>query len=186
MRIIAMIVMVVLTAISARAEQGERRITVCLEKGGELPGPMEMQTRQLAGQMFARIGVKIDWHTSCQKKKPLERDTVIVVTFTDRAPIEDHSGALAFAYPFEGVHITVFLDRVHRTVQSNLTTALLAHVIVHEITHILEGTSRHSESGIMKARWTGVDYINMAAKPLPFAPIDILLINRATTLSTGM
>jgi hypothetical protein len=30
-------------------------------------------------------------------------------------------------------------------------TFVLAHVLVHEITHILQGIDRHSESGVMKS-----------------------------------
>jgi hypothetical protein len=53
---------------------------------------------------------------------------------------------------------------------------LLAHVLVHEITHILQGVARHSETGIMKAHWTPVDYRQMLVHPLPFAPEDVQLL----------
>jgi hypothetical protein len=51
-------------------------------------------------------------------------------------------------------------------------------VLVHEITHILQGVDRHSESGIMKAQWTIDDYRAMASKPLSFTPLDVKLIQR--------
>jgi len=57
-----------------------------------------------------------------------------------------------------------------------LTTNLLAHVLVHEITHILQGTCRHSDTGIMKARWTHQDYMEMGQKPLSFTEEDLQLI----------
>lgn len=38
-----------------------------------------------------------------------------------------------------------------------IPTELLAHVMVHDITHIIEGVSRHSEIGIMKIRALVVD-----------------------------
>ena len=53
---------------------------------------------------------------------------------------------------------------------------ILAHVLVHEITHILQGIDRHSESGVMKASWTNQDYKAMAWKPLPFTPQDTRLL----------
>ncbi len=62
------------------------------------------------------------------------------------------SGALAFARPYEGVHITLFYDRVQAVTEPELTGTVLAHVLVHEITHILQGTCRHSATGVMKAR----------------------------------
>jgi hypothetical protein len=98
--------------------------------------------------MFAAIDVNIRWrHTlvGC-------RADGIQFTFSDRTPETFRPGALAYALPDEGTYIRVFYDRnlqAHETRQTNI----MAHVLVHEITHILQGVSRHSESGIMKARW---------------------------------
>jgi hypothetical protein len=49
-------------------------------------------------------------------------------------------------------------------------------VMVHEITHLLEGVCRHSESGIMKAFWTDEDKSGMRGHPMPFAAEDVELI----------
>jgi hypothetical protein len=51
----------------------------------------------------------------------------------------------------------------------------LAHVLVHEITHALEGVSRHAETGVMKANWTFAGYGQMA-RLLEFTPVDANLI----------
>ena len=84
-------------------------------------------------------------------------------------------GALAYALPYEGVHIRVFYDRVERVVPG-LTAVVLAHVLVHETTHILEGIYRHSDSGVMKAAWTKQDHLQMQVEALSFAPEDVKLI----------
>jgi len=47
-------------------------------------------------------------------------------------------------------------------------SSLLGHVMAHEIGHLLQGTTQHSESGIMKARWTGQDFTEKAWRPLGF------------------
>jgi hypothetical protein len=52
-------------------------------------------------------------------------------------------------------------------------------MLVHEITHILQGVSRHSDSGIMKARWEEDDYSHMDTKPLVFTKTHIVLIHQA-------
>ena len=72
----------------------------------------------------------------------------------------------------------VFYDRLHTycATDPNGLPALLAHVLVHEITHILQGTDRHSETGVMKARWVAQDFDRMRIKPLPFTELDITLI----------
>jgi hypothetical protein len=80
---------------------------------------------------------------------------------------------------FEGVHIRIFVDHVaenaHRL--APLGTFLLAHVMVHEITHMLQGVNRHSQEGIMKATWTQAEIQRMVVSPLSFAPEDIRLIH---------
>ena len=55
--------------------------------------------------------------------------------------------------------------------------ALLAHAMAHEIAHVLQGISRHSESGILKAHWSGTDCARMAFFPLMFTREDALLIH---------
>jgi hypothetical protein len=49
-------------------------------------------------------------------------------------------------------------------------------VLAHEITHILQGISRHSASGVMKARWTINDFAGMSIHPLRFEEEDVDLI----------
>ena len=61
-------------------------------------------------------------------------------------------------------------------VAEEAAAVLLAHVLAHEITHVLQGTVRHSEEGLMKARWTAEDRMSMRVKPLPFTAYDIQLI----------
>ena len=53
---------------------------------------------------------------------------------------------------------------------------VLGHVLVHEITHILQGIQRHSASGVMKAYWDREDCGQMTWKPLRFEPEDVDLI----------
>jgi hypothetical protein len=65
-----------------------------------------------------------------------------------------------------------------------LVPALLAHVMVHEITHMLQGINEHSAQGIMKGRWTQDDFSCMIVKPLPFSDRDVDMIYRGLTART--
>ncbi len=127
-----------------------------------------------ASRMFAQIGIRIDWRSAGRSLPP----DALVVEMLPQASPKLCPGALACAKPFEGVHIYVFYDRLRATVPDRMVSPLLAHVLVHEITHILQGLDRHSESGIMKAQWDGNDYARMSRKPLPFSPVDVTLIER--------
>ena len=55
---------------------------------------------------------------------------------------------------------------------------LLSYVLVHEITHILQGIDGHSWVGIMKARWDDDDLFEMNRERLQFTPQDVSLIYR--------
>jgi hypothetical protein len=57
----------------------------------------------------------------------------------------------------------------------------LAYVLVHEITHILEGMPRHSETGLMKARWNWMDHHSIRWGLLALSPQDIELIHVGLT-----
>jgi hypothetical protein len=59
-----------------------------------------------------------------------------------------------------------------------MVPCLLAHILAHEITHVLQGINRHSVSGVMKAHWSNGDCLDMAGKPLAFTEEDVYLIHR--------
>ena len=59
----------------------------------------------------------------------------------------------AFALPYEGFHIVVLYDRLAWSGdRPGFAPVLLAHVLVHEITHMLQGICRHSMAGITTCR----------------------------------
>jgi hypothetical protein len=136
-----------------------------------------MLAQGVASAMFATVGARIHWKTGQPTAKA--PDQPVLIDITSNTPETFHPGAFAYAYVFEGVHIRVFYDRMRNAYRPRATTMLLAHVLVHEITHILEGVDHHSDQGIMKAYWTADDLQQMAYKPRPFDPEDIQLIRHA-------
>ena len=88
---------------------------------------------------------------------------------------DQRPGALAFALPYEHSHIVLFYDRIQKS-DPDLAKQLLAYVLVHEVTHMLEGITRHSKTGIMKAQWDREDHFEIALGRLQFAPEDVDLI----------
>jgi hypothetical protein len=128
-------------------------------------------SKEIASGMFRRIGVTLTWVHS--KSCPPD---AIHITLTGGTPNTLRPGALAYALPYEGTHIRVFRDRIEAN-QRALVPHLLAHVLVHEIIHILQGYSRHSESGVMKAHWDGADFAQMQWGELPITQEDIDLVH---------
>jgi hypothetical protein len=128
----------------------------------------------MASKMFAAIGVKLNWRAqhSCPAGGAIQ------IGISVKTSANEFPGALAHALPYEGVHIVVFYDRINHSFSGEPATGiLLAHVLVHEITHVLEGVDRHSDTGVMKAHWIPADYGQMLAKLLPFTDWDIQLIH---------
>ncbi len=172
MKITTIAAMAVAVAMSARADE----VMVYVQGLSVVPAPTLNRARALASEMFATVDVKINWRGGEPSRSQLYPERAIVVEVVTDTPRELKPGALAFALPFEGVHIKVFYDRVQAATEPELTGNVLAHVLVHEITHILQGTCRHSDTGVMKARWAHADYMEMGQKPLSFTDEDARLI----------
>lgn len=178
MRITIWITLVITTGWRAQAREPQfepdRTVTVCMEAG--MGSDFIPQAKMLAAKIFAGVGVAIRWHTglsSCPAR-------AFQVSVTDDTPAAFHPGALAYSMPLEGIHIRILYDRVVTIAPDQpLLTPLMAHVLVHEITHMIEGVCRHSETGVMKASWNSDDYAEMRRKLMPFAPEDAALIDAA-------
>jgi len=171
MKLTTLILMAAMAAGSAEAKSDhERQVKVYVQDNAGVPFIILTDARREAGQIFHSIGVQLVW----KQGTPSASETdAIIIDLAAKTPDTQVPGALAYALPFEGVHIRIFWDRIARDPASQ---AVLAHVMVHEITHILQGVARHSEEGIMKAHWTIEDRLTMRRTPLSFTPKDVELI----------
>src|SRR5579872_4106334 len=101
-------------------------VSICLH------GAPDMQvllatTRTTA--IFHRIGVTLHWRCSAGAVK---------IEMSDHTPDALRPGALAYSDLADG-HGVVFRDRSDATVPVDLRMMLLAHVMAHEIGHLLQG-----------------------------------------------
>ncbi len=175
MKIAAMTLMAAMVGVAAEPGQPQQKLTVYLRDNATVPIVVRSQALELANKMFGTIGIRLDWHSG---ELPRTSSTEqIGIELATRTPVNLLPGALAYALPYEGVHIRVFYDRIQGEVAPGLRAMLLAHVLVHEITHILQGIARHADSGVMKAVWTPQDHFQMRAGALPFTPEDVMLIH---------
>jgi hypothetical protein len=170
----------VLTPAAARAKNRGDRVTVYISPGASVDLMVLAQAKNLASRMFAGIGVDIEW---LQGRPSVREKGAIGIEFVTNTPESLRPGSLACARPYEGVHVLVLWDRIHRLPSAN---RVLAHVMVHEITHLLEGVEGHSEEGVMKAHWSDADFGSMRRKTLPFAPEDVSLIHRGLRSRTSI
>ena len=170
MKIVAMMVMAVVIEIGARADD----VTVYVNDPSVVPARQLIRAQVLANEIFASVGVKIDWRQYKPSPSLSRPEGSVFVEMLSNAPRRRMPKAVAFAVPDAGGHITVFYDRIKEAAQFELTSnPLLAHVLVHEIAHILQGNAKHSDGGIMKATWSQKDIRAMRWRPLPFGEEDV-------------
>jgi hypothetical protein len=149
------------------------RVVICIKPYNDF-GTLYAATR-IAGGIFGRAGVKLEWHEDRRFCQTL--NSQIIINLSNQEPPDIMHGALAYALPYEGVHIEVFYDRIAKESDPAMRSALLAHVLAHEIAHLLEGTDHHSDRGIMKARWDSHDRLRMLIMPFAFEPRDVEMIH---------
>jgi hypothetical protein len=147
-----------------------------------MPAGMLLRAELKSAAMFRKIGVGVRWRTGAGRANAADNacGAPILIQLEDTGSAPVSPDALAYATPFteSGTCIHVLVDRLLQVGNERLTTAVLAHVLAHEITHVLERVDWHSEEGIMKAHWDHLDYGIMLWHSLPFSPEDVELIHR--------
>jgi hypothetical protein len=154
------------------------KVLVCVDSSNYAAASAVNRAKSITSRMFLTAGVSLEWNSlasaACQRP---HRDQTIRLDISTDTPPKEQVGAMAYALPYEGTHIVVLFDRIQRIAAGpTMLSAILAHVMTHEIAHLLQGISRHSAGGVMKAHWDARDFADMGRAPLPFAPEDIDLI----------
>lgn len=179
MRIGALVAAMAAAGLCAWAEHpvaagAERSVTVCMQTGPD--GLVRSTAQPLVSRIFAKIGIHIEW---ARDPRACLADEGIIVSLSYETPPNKYPRAWAYALPYEKTHLVVFYDRIQKTIGESGATNLLAYVLVHELTHMLQGVKRHSDAGIMKAAWDRSDYFDMGRGALSFAPEDVRLLHLA-------
>lgn len=166
------------------AQAQDCTVTVYENHDGEVPLGLLFNAMLTATQVFREIGVNlriVDGHPAHDRGDAC--GAPIVIEFEKAGNYHGSAEAMAYAAPYKksGTSIHVFIDRVLLHVNGNydFKNPFLAYVMVHEITHVLEGIVRHSDEGVMKAVWSKHDYARMERHALSFAPEDVDLIRSA-------
>jgi hypothetical protein len=170
-------------------EQDWYRVNVRLSSQVEAPPDLLRDGQDAVSRIFAGIHIQLVWTGQTQPvSNPVagcmgERAAHdLAVEIVPHAPASFSDVALAMALPYadSGVRIVIFYDRVDPLLRGHYAPAatILGYVMAHEIAHVLQGIARHSETGIMRARWTDNDFKQMGIKVLMFTPEDVQLIRQ--------
>lgn len=147
------------------------------------PAAMLPRAEAKTTAVFRDIGVTVHWQKGVPPATPpgnaCGAPLVIRTESSSQVQVHVSAEALAYAAPFvdTGTCIHVLLDRILASTTESLAPVVLAYVLAHEITHVLERINRHSKEGIMKAHWEPSDYRLMTYKGFAFAAEDVEMIH---------
>jgi hypothetical protein len=175
MRILAALGILALNGASAADAkvQQANTITVCVDQGNtKISLPI---AESVTSAIFANIGFRVEWKGDVRLCTSERGDIQIYVL--EKATKNVSSDALGYAMPFQGSIIVVFADRLRMYATQTLRWSYLAgYVMAHEIAHLLQGLSRHSATGIMKASLDRQDVEKCFRHSMTFADEDIQMI----------
>jgi hypothetical protein len=154
-------------------------VVVFVEGHGTLPDGAWYCTRALVSSIFDQINIHVNWRDGLPLIGPSLDRIVIRLHFAVRPPTRKQgqiTSGFAYTFPFNIDSPTIFVmhERVRSCVRRpRLFQAILAYIMAHEITHVLEVRDTHSDAGIMKERWSAADLDQMGESLLEFTQNDI-------------
>ena len=177
-------------AITAQArDMRPAEVVVCFRGAGNVPNPVLHRATFILTGIFERAGIRLVRDACPLTPVSSGGPWLIEARFAATPPIPVSPGALAYAQPFgdETYAITLLYDRITGVVCTGASSepAILAHVLAHEIGHVLQAIDRHSRTGVMKAHWKGPDFADMSAKSWDFTPEDMDLMRRGIDSRAG-
>jgi hypothetical protein len=188
LRTAARIVLATVLAAGAGLSSGRDHVvashpTTCIAiyfEPGNLPNDVILRPTFFVSQIFEKSGLRLVWHGPRRRNAPDGRcDKSLDVGVIPKAPTAASRDALAAAQAF-GSAVTLYLDRIELFLRRTPgdRCILFAYILAHELGHVIEGFDRHSDSGILKERWTDADFSAMRLFHLQFAEEDVDLIRR--------
>lgn len=175
---------------NAREHPGQNRYRVNIQMSSQVEAPLDVlrEGQQAASMIFAGIHVQLMWTGETQQAskvagcvgEPDAHDLTVEIIPHAPASFSDIALAMSLPYADSGVRIVIFYNRIEPLLRGHHATqaTVLGYVLAHEIAHVLQGIARHSETGIMRARWTNNDFEQMGIRVLMFTPEDVQLIRR--------
>jgi hypothetical protein len=153
----------------------------------------DMATARATVQVLLKsAGIDIRWR-ECQAGEPSKSsdascdepiDSTEVLVRIASGVSWPNDGALGYS-AIDQLHrsgrlVTIFADRIEAaSARGHVDSGtLLGRVVAHEIGHILLGTTRHSPSGLMRARWSDDELQRNLASDWTFAAADVPRLRR--------
>lgn len=146
-----------------------------------------------ASWIFGKAGVKVKWvHCNPESNDHAGTgpcgDTLDALSFSmglvSKAPdfLRDTGMGFALVYSGQRNHAGVVYSRVAELARANAllvkTDLVLAYAIVHEIAHLILGSTDHSPAGILRAGCRPEELAALSQRRLLFGPADAAALHR--------
>ncbi len=179
------------------SEEPNLKITVWLYNYAQVSPRTLASAEQEAARVFHAAGMETVWvempvsageqrpQLSSPKDMPSGELVLILTARAKAGKLGGHLGPLGFAMPCAVDDPTcrayVFSDRVEdiACVQNAPLARALAHVITHELGHLLLGPHAHSPTGIMQGIWPSEALVSAGQGVLLFTPQQAQVIRAA-------
>ena len=141
------------------------------------------EAKAVTSGIFEGIGIRLKWRHG--ELQGTEVGPAFGIRTVARAPESATAIALASAEVLgSSGAIMLYKERVRRLLADHPTLqgAAAGYVLAHELAHVMQGIPQHSESGILKAQWSGDDFKQMVLHKLAFTTLDVELIHEGLAL----
>jgi hypothetical protein len=175
-------------SLGTAAESGEVVVDIRVYDRANVPAPVLRDALEECSSILAAAGVRARWQTgdpdaeeahtldfTSNANRPagtVDERRYVAVRFARGIPDEAWPGVLGFALPGAryGAHANVFLDRVlvQAGTERQRPATMLAHVLAHEIGHVLLDSNEHTLAGLMRSVWGRDEYLFMSGHRLRF------------------
>ena len=168
--------------ILATTTQASQKLDVFVDNNANVPLAVLGPAETFAARILASADITLTWHMSIRSTRN-GPNRMIVLDLAGKAAAAQSKNALGYSLLHEGVHASIFYDRIRHVATENQQTYVLAHAMAHEIAHLLQGVRHHSTTGVMKAYWDQGDIFDMRHL-LVFTPEDIRMMRHAEDSSS--
>jgi hypothetical protein len=169
------------------------QVNVHINNHVSLPLSFLRDSQQVATSLFAEIGVHLKWaaprkrsiqlfDSNCANESPI-RDLAVEIVPHAPGNLNRSTLATALLQAESGARIVIFYDHV-AAVPHGPQSMILGYVLAHEIGHVLQGTTRHTNAGIMRERWLDEDFKLMRVGLLGFSSEDARSISEQAARSS--
>ncbi len=153
-----------------------------------LPARDLMSAHAIAGAILNRGGISVTWRDCSREDCATPVAPAELVVRVIAAPPAGEPDSLGFSYVDlerrSGTLATVFADRVaaFSALCSRDRGELLGRAMAHEIGHLLLGTMRHADRGLMRSRWTAIELMNNQPQDWALSREEGVLMRRAVAV----